>query len=101
MPAHPTLYLKRSLFEKNGDYSLDLGTAADYELVLRYFYTHKIEAVHMPVLMVNMRTGGVSNRSLKGRIAAFVNDYKALKRNGVSYPLYVVMRKKLSKLSQF
>ncbi|SDG41585.1 glycosyltransferase [Pedobacter terrae] len=101
MPAHPTLYLKRSLFEKNGDYSLDLGTVADYELVLRYFYTHKIEAIHMPVLMVNMRTGGVSNGSLISRIAAFVNDYKALKRNGVSYPLYVVIRKKLSKLRQF
>lgn len=101
MPAHPTLYLKRSVFKKKGDYSLDLGTAADYELVLRYFYTHKIEAVYMPVLMVNMRTGGISNSSLRSRIAAFVDDYKALKRNSMPYPLFVVMRKKLSKLSQF
>lgn len=101
MPAHPTLYLKRSLFEKHGDYALDLGTAADYELILRYFYTHKIKAVYLPVLMVNMRTGGLSNQSFVSRIAAFVNDYKALKRNSVPYPLFVVMKKKLSKLSQF
>jgi glycosyltransferase len=101
MPAHPTLYLKKSLFEKNGHYALDLGTAADYELILRYFYTHKIEAVYLPILMVNMRTGGVSNQSLMSRIFAFVNDYKALKRNNVPYPFFVVMRKKLSKLSQF
>ncbi|ARS38493.1 hypothetical protein CA265_01850 [Sphingobacteriaceae bacterium GW460-11-11-14-LB5] len=101
MPAHPTLYLKRSLFEKNGNYALDLGTAADYELILRYFYTHKIEAVYLPILMVNMRTGGVSNQSLRGRISAFVNDYKALKRNSIPYPLFALMRKKLSKLSQF
>ncbi len=101
MPAHPTLYLKRSLFEKNGNYALDLGTAADYELILRYFYTHKIEAVYLPILMVNMRTGGVSNQSLRGRISAFINDYKALKRNSIPYPLFALMRKKLSKLSQF
>ncbi|MDQ0640883.1 glycosyltransferase involved in cell wall biosynthesis [Pedobacter sp. W3I1] len=101
MPAHPTLYLKRSLFEKNGDYALDLGTAADYELILRFFYAHKIEAVYLPVLMVNMRTGGVSNQSLMSRVSAFVNDYKALKRNRVPYPLLVVIRKKLSKLKQF
>jgi glycosyltransferase involved in cell wall biosynthesis len=101
MPAHPTLYLKRSLFEKNGGYSLDLGTTADYELILRFFYTHKIEAVYLPVLMVNMRAGGVSNKSLRSRIAAFFDDYSALKRNHLSYPLFVLMRKKLSKLSQF
>ncbi|WP_426328065.1 glycosyltransferase family 2 protein [Pedobacter sp. R-06] len=101
MPAHPTLYLKRSLFKKNGDYALDLGTAADYELILRYFYTHKIEAVYLPVLMINMRMGGVSNQSVMSRVSAFVNDYKALKRNGVPHPLLVVIRKKLSKLNQF
>jgi len=101
MPAHPTMYLKRSLFGKHGDYSLDLGTAADYELILRYFYINKIAAVYLPRLMVNMRTGGVSNNSLWSRIAALVNDYKALKRNSLPYPLLVVMRKKLSKLSQF
>ncbi|MBB6235474.1 glycosyltransferase [Pedobacter sp. AK013] len=101
MPAHPTLYLKRSLFEKNGAYALDLGTAADYELILRYFYTHKMEASYLPVLMVNMRTGGLSNQSLMSRVSAFVNDYKALKRNNIPYPIFVVIRKKLSKLSQF
>jgi len=101
MPAHPTLYLKRSLFEKNGDYALDLGTAADYELILRYFYTHKIEAVYLAIIMVNMRIGGVSNQSVMSRVSAFVNDYKALKRNSVPHPLLAVIRKKLSKLSQF
>lgn len=101
MPAHPTLYLKRSLFEKNGNYSLDLGTTADYDLILRYFYTHKIKAVYLPVLMVNMRAGGVSNQSVMSRISAFVNDYKALKINKVPNPFFVILSKKLSKLKQF
>lgn len=101
MPAHPTLYLKRSLFEKYGLYSLSLGTAADYDLILRYFHTHKIKTRYLPDLMVNMRTGGVSNQSFKSRISAALNDYRALKRNKIPNPLYVLFRKKFSKLSQF
>jgi len=101
MPAHPTLYLKRELFKQHGAYSLNFGTAADYELILRYLYTHKINTVYLPILMVNMRMGGVSNQSLRGRIAALVNDYKALKANKMSFPFWVLLRKKLSKISQF
>ncbi|QNN43047.1 glycosyltransferase family 2 protein [Pedobacter roseus] len=101
MPAHPTLYLRKELFEKYGIYALDLGTAADYELILRYFYTHRIKTVYLPLLMVKMRMGGLSNQSLKSRYYAFINDYKALKRNKVPNPFFVLFKKKLSKLGQF
>lgn len=101
MPAHPTLYLKRGLFEQHGAYSLNFGTAADYELILRYFYTHKIRTSYLPILMVNMRTGGVSNHSLGSRISALINDYKALKKNKMPWPFLVLFKKKIGKLSQF
>lgn len=101
MPAHPTLYLKRNLFERWGNYALDLGTTADYDLILRYFHKHKITALYLPKLMVNMRIGGVSNQSFKSRYLAFKNDYKALKRNEIPTPILAILRKKLSKLSQF
>jgi glycosyltransferase involved in cell wall biosynthesis len=101
MPAHPTLYLKRTLFVQHGGYALDLGTAADYELILRYLYTHQIKTTYLPMLMVNMRMGGVSNQSISSRIAALINDYKALKRNAIPWAFWVVLKKKISKLSQF
>ncbi|WP_293312000.1 glycosyltransferase family 2 protein [Pedobacter sp. UBA5917] len=101
MPAHPTLYLKRELFDQYGTYALDLGTAADYELILRYFYTHKIRAEYLPMLMVNMRIGGLSNQSFNSRISALINDYKALKRNNIPNAMLVLLKKKLSKLNQF
>lgn len=101
MPAHPTMYLKRELFDRYGMYALDLGTAADYELILRYFYTHKIKTEYLPVLMVNMRMGGVSNQSLSSRFSALINDYNALKRNNVPNAIMVLCKKKLSKLGQF
>ncbi|RYD97039.1 MAG: glycosyltransferase [Sphingobacteriales bacterium] len=101
MPAHPTFYIKRNLFTKYGNYALDLGTAADYDLILRYFYKYKLKAFYLPILIVNMRTGGVSNNSFKSLTNAFVNDYKALRRNKIPNPLAVILRKKASKISQF
>ncbi|WP_443938139.1 glycosyltransferase family 2 protein [Pedobacter sp. MW01-1-1] len=101
MPAHPTLYLKRCLFEKYGYYALDMGTAADYDLMVRYFFAFKIVAQYLPKLLVNMRTGGLSNQSISNRAKALMNDYKALKRNQVPYPWRAVLKKKLSKLTQY
>lgn len=101
MPAHPTLYLRKELFEKFGSYALDLGTTADYDLILRYFHKHKIKAHYLPILMVNMRVGGLSNQSFNSRYLAFINDYKALKRNEIPNPILTILRKKLSKLVQF
>ncbi|RZK49420.1 MAG: glycosyltransferase [Pedobacter sp.] len=101
MPAHPTLYLRRELFESYADYALDMGTAADYDLILRYFHKFTIKAIYLPLLMVNMRTGGLSNRSITSLWKAMKYDYKALKRNNVPNALLVLIRKKFSKLSQF
>ncbi|KLT66610.1 glycosyltransferase family 2 protein [Pedobacter sp. BMA] len=101
MPAHPTLYLKRTLFEKHGNYSLDLGTAADYELILRFLYKNNLKAHYLPQLMVNMRIGGVSNGSIKSLFNALLDDYKAMKRNGLPNPVFALVLKKLSKLKQF
>lgn len=101
MPAHPTLYLKRSLFEKYGNYALDLGTTADYDLMLRFLYAHQVRTAYLPMLMVNMRMGGVSNKSFASRWAAMLNDYRSLKRNKLPNPLLVLLKKKWSKLSQF
>lgn len=101
MPAHPTLYLKKALFEKHGGYALDLGTTADYDLMLRFFYTHRIKVAYLPMLMVNMRMGGISNKSVYSRWLALVNDYKSIRRNKLPNPFWVLLKKKLSKLKQF
>lgn len=101
MPAHPTFYVKRSLFEVFGYYSLNYDSAADYELMVRFLYRHSVKAVFLNKLMVNMRTGGMSNASLKHRYKALVNDYKALRRNNVPFAFLTVFLKKISKVVQF
>lgn len=101
MPAHPTLYIRSELFKRLGGYQLNYGSAADYELMLRFLYKHRISSVHLPMLMVNMRNGGMSNQSLKHRYAAMQNDYAALRHNQIPLPLLALLLKKLRKIRQF
>ncbi len=101
MPAHPTLYLKRAVFEKFGSYSLKYGTAGDYEMMLRLLYQNKISARFLDELIVDMRVGGMSNSNLRQRIKTIINDYKAIKANGIPFALKTLLLKKLVKIPQF
>ena len=57
MPPHPTLFLRREVYEKYGDFNLELKSSADYELMLRFLYKEGVEAVYLPKITVKMREG--------------------------------------------
>ena len=101
MPAHPTLFIRKDFFQAYGGYSVQLGTAADYELILRFFYKHRLHAVFLDKLIVHMRTGGMSNRNLKAFFYAIGNDYRAMVRNELPLPVLALVCKKFRKLKQF
>jgi glycosyltransferase len=100
MPAHPTLYLRRSVYKRIGSFDTSFRIAADYDFILRYFTQTTAASVYIPEVLYKMRLGGESNRDL-GRIRRkSMEDYRAIRRNGVGGPLTLVV-KNLSKLSQF
>jgi glycosyltransferase involved in cell wall biosynthesis len=101
MPPHPTFYCKRALYFEYGFYSLDYGTAADYELMLRLMFKNNITAVHLPMVMVKMQIGGKSNQSLQNRVKASSNDLKAMRKNGIRLPWIAALLKPLSKIKQY
>jgi glycosyltransferase involved in cell wall biosynthesis len=101
MPPHPTFYCKRKLFEQYGLYSLDYGTAADYELMLRFIHRHKAEAFHIKKVMVKMRIGGASNKNYQNRLKGLWFDFKAMRNNGISLPLITLLLKPLRKIIQY
>ena len=101
MPPHPTLFIKKKLYEKYGLYNCDWGSAADYELIVRFFYRYNISTVYLPITLVKMRVGGISNRALKNRIVAHIYDWKAWTKNNISiFPFWVIL-KPLIKIKQF
>jgi glycosyltransferase involved in cell wall biosynthesis len=101
MPPHPTFYCRRDLFEKVGFYSLDYGSAADYELMLRFMYAHKAKSYYLNTVMVTMLSGGVSNRNLQSRLDAWKFDLKAMRQNRILFPVLALIMKPLRKIFQF
>lgn len=101
MPPHPTFYCKRLLFEKFGFYSLEYGSASDYELLVRFMHRFRARSFYLDKVMVKMRIGGISNSSLRNRIHAWRADYRAMRENGIRFPLFAVLLKPARKLGQF
>lgn len=101
MPAHPTLFLRKQVFDRYGVYKLEFGSAADYELMVRFLYLHHIHAIYLPILMVRMRTGGQSNATLTHRLHGLKMDVMAARSNGLPHPLITVILKKLRKIKQY
>ena len=101
MPPHPTFYVKKKYYETLGTYNLQLTSAADYELMLRFIHKHKINVAYIPKTLVKMRVGGQSNISLKNRLKANNEDRFAWKINELKPHFYTLFLKPLSKLGQF
>jgi glycosyltransferase len=99
MPAHPTLFLKKDVYEKYGKFDLDFKIAADYDFMLRVL-KNNIKVEYIPKVMYKMRVGGESNKSIKNIILKSKEDLKALKKNNVG-GILTLMIKNLSKIKQF
>ena len=100
MPPHPTLYLRREVYEQFGLYDTKLRIAADYEAILRYLVKGQIRLAYIPEVLVMMRTGGESNRSLKLILQKSREDLIAMERYNLG-GAGVLALKNLRKVKQF
>jgi glycosyltransferase involved in cell wall biosynthesis len=101
MPPHPTFFCRRSLYEQYGGFRLDMGTAADYELLLRFFVKYHIRTLYIPHILVVMRAGGMSNVSIKNRLAAAFLIRQAWHINGIKPRPWISAAKSISRIPQF
>lgn len=86
-PPHPTFYVRRTLFERNGNFCLDYKLAADVELMIRYLKDPNIKTSYIPVVLVCMRIGGVTNNSMRNIWKQNREIFDALRRNMIEYSL--------------
>lgn len=100
MPPHPTLYVRRSIYQRLGGFDTSYRVAADYEFILRLFSQPGLRAIYLPRVMVRMRVGGVSNRSLRNIARKSAEDWRALRYHRVG-GIATLAWKNLSKLGQF
>lgn len=101
MPPHPTFFVRRKVYEQYGTFRLDLKSAADYELMLRFLFVNNISTAYLPKVLVHMRTGGVSNASFTNRLSANRQDRLAWKLNGVKPFFFTLFLKPVRKIFQF
>lgn len=101
MPAHPTFYVRRDVFERLGGFKPEYRLQGDFELTMRFLEVHGIRAKYVPEIWIRMRTGGVSNRSWRNVLRGNVEAYRAARANGLMVTPFFVLRKIFSRIPQF
>lgn len=100
MPPHPTLFLKKEVYQKHGLFDVSYRISADYDFMLRIFKDSELKFGYLPKVITKMRVGGASNRSIKNIIEKSKEDYRAIKSNNIG-DFLTLIRKNTSKLKQF
>jgi glycosyltransferase len=100
MPPHPTLYLKKKIYDTYGGFDLNFKIAADYDFILRIFKQTHLKFYYLPKTIVKMRVGGASNRSIKNIIQKSNEDYTAVSKNQIGNWLTILL-KNILKIKQF
>jgi len=101
MPAHPTFFVRRKVYEQLGGFDLNYPRQADFDLTMRFLAVHKIKSVYVPRIWVKMRVGGVSNDSIVGVIKGNIEAYQSCRKNGLSVSSLFIPRKIISRIPQF
>jgi glycosyltransferase involved in cell wall biosynthesis len=101
-PPHPTFFVRRDVYERFGSFDLGYRIAADVELMMRFLERHRIRVQYVPGVMVKMRMGGTTNRSLTNIINQNKEILRALRTHGLNADLFrFLSRKFLSRGLQF
>jgi glycosyltransferase involved in cell wall biosynthesis len=101
MPAHPTFYCRRSVYEKLGLYDDSYKIAGDFELMLRFLEKHNIRSKYIPHTLVNMKAGGASNNGIKSKLDILKEEFRAFDQNNIKVNKLTYILHKAKKIKEF
>lgn len=101
MPGHPTLYLRKEVYDSYGYYRTDYRISGDYEFMVRILYKNKVKLSYIPEVLVYMSHGGTSTNSLGAYVESMLEGHRALKENGVHFAWFTDLCRIFRVLSQF
>ena len=101
MPGHPTLYLRREVYEKYGLYKTEYRCSADYEFMVRVLKDEKNRLAYVPGITVQMYYGGTSTGGFHAYWTSLVEGHSALKENGIHFAWLVDVKRTCRLLMQF
>ena len=98
MPAHPSFYCRKSIYEKYGSFGISFKIGADFENLLRLIFVSRIKAVYVPLDCVTMRTGGASTQGLKSHRQILSDHLRAYRKNGVRSGIFLESMRYIEKI---
>lgn len=93
MPPHPATFVRRSVYERFGDYRTDMKISADYEMFVRWLLKGGLSWGYLDKVLVRMRAGGVSTSGVRSSITLNKEIVRACRVNGVYTNLLLVLLK--------
>ena len=101
VPPHPTLFLTKDVYKVVGYFDLRFKLAADYEFIIRLFKKHSFKYLYMPVILVRMRLGGVTNKKYINIFKQNIEIIKAWKVNNLHVTPFFIFRRLFIKFKQY
>lgn len=101
LPGHPTLYLKRKVYEEYGGYKEDYRCAADYEFMIRILKDSQVHLAYIPETLVAMFYGGTSSNGLKAYWISFWEGVRALRENNIRFSGFISICRMIKVMKQF
>ncbi|MBK2028562.1 glycosyltransferase [Francisella noatunensis] len=98
MPPHPTLFVKKDIYQKYGVYRLDFKIAADYEIFVRFLLVNRLSYMYLNKCIINMLVGGVSTSNLQSKKIINQETMKALELNGINANYLCISTKYVTKI---
>ena len=104
-PPHPTFFVRRSVYQRFGNFNLHYRIASDVELMMRFLEVQKINSRYIPELWIKMRLGGTTNKSFKNIVMQNKEVLHALKShnlsvNWISFFIYKIINRVLQFLKK-
>jgi glycosyltransferase involved in cell wall biosynthesis len=100
MPPHPSLFIKRCVYEEFGGFKSDYKIAGDFELMARFFTNKTIRYRYLPINMVKMSDGGIST-TLKNKLKLNKEVLKACVDNGIKTDYVKIYSKYVIKIFEY
>jgi glycosyltransferase involved in cell wall biosynthesis len=101
VPPHPSLFVKKKVYDEAGLFNLDFKLAADYEFMLRIFKKHNFKSNYINKVIVKMRLGGATNQSFSNIKKQNKEILQAWKNNNLKAPLLLMPLRIIKRLAQF
>jgi glycosyltransferase len=101
MPAHPTFYCRKVIYDRLGGYNDSFKIGGDFELCLRFLEVNQVSTFYLNKKLVKMLVGGISNSGLISKWIVYKEELRSFKINKISINPVLFFLYKLRKIKQF